>query len=151
MRACLIKVEVLYKTPRHRQWRRAGVVETKLFSSLSIFRYWMKALLYPAKQPLILYSKVGLYIVRGKVVPVFNKLSTTPWRRMGEWYIDSQFLDLGTSWRWVVSFTPLPLYSYGKSPRYLLVRKLGRSQGQSGWYGEEKILDPTEAWTLTPR
>jgi hypothetical protein len=31
-----------------------------------------------------------------------------------------RFLDLSTSWRWVVSFTPQPLYSRGKSPRYKL-------------------------------
>jgi hypothetical protein len=29
---------------------------------------------------------------------------------MGEWMYDRHFLDLGTSWRWVVSFTPRPLY-----------------------------------------
>jgi hypothetical protein len=30
--------------------------------------------------------------------------------------IDPHFLDLGTSWRWTVSFTPRPLYPRGKSP-----------------------------------
>jgi hypothetical protein len=30
---------------------------------------------------------------------------------MGEWRYSSTILDLGTSWRWVVSFTPWPLYS----------------------------------------
>jgi len=33
-------------------------------------------------------------------------------------------LDLDTRWRWVVSFTPRPFYSQGKSPRYPLVRRL---------------------------
>jgi hypothetical protein len=33
-----------------------------------------------------------------------------PWRWMGEWRFSSIFLDLCTTWRWVVSFTPLPLY-----------------------------------------
>jgi hypothetical protein len=28
--------------------------------------------------------------------------------------MDPNFLDLGTSWRWVVSFTPPPLYPWGK-------------------------------------
>jgi hypothetical protein len=39
-------------------------------------------------------------------------------RYPGSWSrcIDSHFLDLDTSWRWVVSFTPLPLYTRGKSP-----------------------------------
>jgi hypothetical protein len=34
---------------------------------------------------------------------------------MGSGCIDPHFLDLGTSWRWVVSFTPRPLYPRGKS------------------------------------
>jgi hypothetical protein len=29
---------------------------------------------------------------------------------MGSGCIDPHFLDLGTSWRWVVSFTPRPFY-----------------------------------------
>jgi hypothetical protein len=39
-----------------------------------------------------------------------------PWRRMGEWRCYSSVFDLGTRWRWVVSFTSRPLYSRGKSP-----------------------------------
>jgi hypothetical protein len=61
---------------------------------------------------------------------------------MGGW-----ILDLGPSWR-VVSFTPLPLYPRGKSPRYPLDRRLGGPQRQSGQSGEVKILAPT--WTQTP-
>jgi hypothetical protein len=30
--------------------------------------------------------------------------------------IDPQFLDLSTSWRWVVNFTPRPLYSRERAP-----------------------------------
>jgi hypothetical protein len=41
----------------------------------------------------------------------------------------------------VVIFTPLPLYSRGKSPRYPLDRRLGRLQSRSGQRGEEKILN----------
>jgi hypothetical protein len=37
--------------------------------------------------------------------------------------VDPHFLDIGTGWRWVVSFTPLPLYSLGQSPRYQLERR----------------------------
>jgi hypothetical protein len=36
------------------------------------------------------------------------------------------------SWRWVVSFTFLPFYHQGKSPRYAFDRKLGRPQSRSG-------------------
>jgi hypothetical protein len=35
---------------------------------------------------------------------------------MGEWMHRSIFLDLDTSWRWVVSFPPRLLYPRGKSP-----------------------------------
>jgi hypothetical protein len=34
-------------------------------------------------------------------------------------------LHLGTSWMWMVSFTPLPLYPRGKSPWHSLNRRLG--------------------------
>jgi hypothetical protein len=47
---------------------------------------------------------------------------------MGSGCIDPHFLDLGTSWRWVVNLTPRPLYSRGKSPRYPLDRRLGGPQ-----------------------
>jgi hypothetical protein len=39
--------------------------------------------------------------------------------------VDPRVLVLGTSWRWVVSFTPRPLYLQRKSPRYPLDRRLG--------------------------
>jgi hypothetical protein len=35
-----------------------------------------------------------------------KKLSLMPWTHMGEWRYSSTFLDLGTRWRWMVSFTP---------------------------------------------
>jgi hypothetical protein len=35
----------------------------------------------------------------------------------GSWYIDPHFLHVGTSWRWVVSFTPRPPYTKGSCPR----------------------------------
>jgi hypothetical protein len=42
----------------------------------------------------------------------------------------------------VVSFTPRPLYSQGKSPRYPLDRRLGGPQSRSGRGGEEKNSQP---------
>jgi hypothetical protein len=51
-------------------------------------------------------------------------LSTGPWRRMGSGCIHSHFLDFGTCWMWVVSFTLLPHYPHEKSPRYPLARRL---------------------------
>jgi hypothetical protein len=69
----------------------------------------------------------------------------------GNGCIDPHCLDLGTGWRWMVSFTPLPLYPRGKSPRYPLDRRLGWPQSQSGRRGEEKILGPSGTRTPTPR
>jgi hypothetical protein len=60
---------------------------------------------------------------------VLKKLSSTPWRRMGEWIHRSRFLDLGTSWRWLASFTPLSLY-----PPVSI--------------GEEVGWTPESAWTI---
>jgi len=48
----------------------------------------------------------------------------------------------GTRWRWVVSFTPRPLYHRGKSPWYPLHRRLGGPQSRSGRGGEEKNSQP---------
>jgi hypothetical protein len=42
------------------------------------------------------------------------------------------FFELGTRWRWVVNFTPRPLYPQGKSLQYLLARRLGGPQSRSG-------------------
>jgi hypothetical protein len=50
----------------------------------------------------------------------------------------------------VVSFTPLPLYPWGKSSWYPLDRRLGGPQSRSGRPGEVKILDHTGTRTLTP-
>jgi hypothetical protein len=67
---------------------------------------------------------------------------------MKEWVYscrDPRFLDLGTSWKWAVSFTLRSLY-----PRYPLDRRLDGSQSQSGRYGEEKMFHLTETRTATP-
>jgi hypothetical protein len=53
----------------------------------------------------------------------------------GEWRYSSTFLDFGTSWRWVVSFTPLPLYPPGNDP---LDRRIG------DWVGPRFGLDAVE-------
>jgi hypothetical protein len=54
---------------------------------------------------------------------------------------DPRFLDLGTSWRWVVSFM-LP---------YSLHIRLGGPHSRSGRRAERKILHPTRNRTPTPR
>jgi hypothetical protein len=70
---------------------------------------------------------------------------------MGEWMYRYFFLDLGTSWRWAVSFIPRPLYPRGKSLRHPLGRRLGGPRIPSGRRGKEKVLDTTGTQTPTPR
>jgi hypothetical protein len=46
--------------------------------------------------------------LKGNSDPVtIKKIHENIW---GEWRYSSTFLDLGTRWRWVVGFTPLPPY-----------------------------------------
>jgi hypothetical protein len=65
-------------------------------------------------------------------------------------------LDLGTRWRWVVSFTSRPLYPQGKSPWHPLDRRLGGVHSCSGRGGEEKNsqpppgIDPLETRSSSP-
>jgi hypothetical protein len=56
--------------------------------------------------------------------------------------IDPSILDLGTSWRLVVSFTSWLLYPRENSPRYALDRRLGVPQSRSGRRVEERHLAP---------
>jgi len=59
---------------------------------------------------------------------------------MGAWRYS--IINLGTRWRWVVSFTKRSLYARGKSQRYPLDRRLHGLQSQSGRGGERKIHPP---------
>jgi hypothetical protein len=63
---------------------------------------------------------------------------TRPWRHMVEWRYSSTILDLGTKWGYVVSFSPRPLYRGGKALWYVLSRRLGEPQSQSGRCGQKK-------------
>jgi hypothetical protein len=51
---------------------------------------------------------------RGKIVSVLKQLSTAPLRRMR--VSDPDVFHLDTSWRWVVSFMPLPHYRRVNEP-----------------------------------
>jgi hypothetical protein len=68
----------------------------------------------------------------------------------GSGCIGPHFLYLGTSWRWVVSFTPRSLYPRGKSLRYPLDRRLGGLKSRSGRLGEEKIIVTLPGLELRP-
>jgi hypothetical protein len=68
---------------------------------------------------------------------------------VGEWRYSSTILDVGLSWRRVVSFTTQPLYPRGKSARYPLGRSVGGPQNRSRRCGKEKIL-PLSGLELRP-
>jgi hypothetical protein len=69
---------------------------------------------------------------------------------MGSGCIDPRFIDLGTSWKGSVSFTPLLLYLRGNSLRYPLDMRLDGPQNRYGRHGEVKILDPIGNRTPNP-
>jgi hypothetical protein len=56
--------------------------------------------------------------------------------------IAPRILDLGTKWRWVVSFMLLPFYPQRESPWYPLDRRLGGPHIRSGRGGEDKNSQP---------
>jgi hypothetical protein len=56
--------------------------------------------------------------------------------------IAPRILDLGSRWRWVVSFTARPLYFQAKSPWYALDRRLDGPESRSGRGGEGKKSQP---------
>jgi hypothetical protein len=89
---------------------------------------------FTGKKPGSLF-KLGFPCIK-KNPTVLNSLSTTPWRRMGEWRYSCTILDLGTRSRWVDSFMPLPLYPREKTPRTYCA---------GGWVG------PRAVWTLRIR
>jgi hypothetical protein len=59
-------------------------------------------------------------------------------------------LNLGTRGRWVVSYTPRPVYPRGKSLRYALDRGLSGLQSRSGRGGEEKTCHHCPWQELNP-
>jgi len=74
--------------------------------------------------------------------------SVLNWSRRHEDWCDSggiaaRRLILGSRWRWVVRFTPRPLYH-----RYPFNKMLGRSQSQYGHGEEKKFSAPAESRTV---
>jgi hypothetical protein len=73
-------------------------------------------------------------------------LTSQALRHEGIWgsrCIDPSILDLGTSWKWVDSFTPRPLFLRRKSPQYLLDRKIG---GPQNWSGRAYLIWVIRRW-----
>jgi hypothetical protein len=71
---------------------------------------------------------------------VLIQLSTPSGRRVAEWRYRSTFSWTCTSSRWVLSFTPLPLYPWAKSPLYPFDKSLGGPHSRSGGNGDCKFL-----------
>jgi hypothetical protein len=72
-----------------------------------------------------------------------NRMSDTNvnvklWKHEGEWSCSFSILYLGTRWRWLVSFTPRPLYTWGNLLRYPLNMRLCGPQSRSGHRGGAK-------------
>jgi hypothetical protein len=61
--------------------------------------------------------------------------------------IAPRILDLGTRWRWVVSFTPRPLYPQ-EEPLILIGRRPGGPQSRPRLGGEEKNSHPLPGFEL---
>jgi hypothetical protein len=69
----------------------------------------------------------------------YHRAMKTYWRSRG---IAPHILDLGTSWIWVVSFTPRQLYIQEKDPQYPLNMRVVGHQSWSGHGVEEKNFQP---------
>jgi hypothetical protein len=132
----------------------AGVpakIRTKRFPNISLQRY-LSTSLYGGTDVVLQAPKMVCVITPCKVKV---SLCLTNWALRHEDVWGSgcrgpRFLDLGTSWRWVVSFISRPLYPLRNRPRDPLDRRLGGPLNRSGRRGEEKILAPTRNRTATP-
>jgi hypothetical protein len=82
---------------------------------------------------------------KGKKVKLSLCFLTKHHAMKAHWGVDVQlhsFFDLGTRWRWVVSFTPRLLYSQRKSSQYPLDGRLDGPKSCSGCGGGEKNSHP---------
>jgi hypothetical protein len=93
------------------------------------------------------YTCISKYKVKFSLCLANYHTMKTYWGSEG---IAPSILNLNTRWRWVVSFTPRPLYLRGKSTRYPLVRRLGGSQSRSGRGGEEEKSNNCPCRELNP-
>jgi hypothetical protein len=70
-------------------------------------------------------------------------LNTKRSRCRRTWGIVPWILNLGSTWRWLVSFITRSLYHRGKDPWYLLYRSWRATESVSTWLrGEETLLTP---------
>jgi hypothetical protein len=111
------------------------------FSTQNMWRIKISALYLP--QVLTFGHKFWIYFISTNMPwTCFPVKGETSWHE-DTWEsgdIDPLILNLGTRYRWVVSFIPRPLYLKGNFPSYPVFRRLGRSQSRSGNFGEEDKL-----------
>jgi hypothetical protein len=86
---------------------------------------------------LVFYCHVYFGIIRcGLKIKIKLSLCLTQHHAMNTYWdsgsIAPRILDLGTRWKWVVSFTPRPLYTQGNSPGTHWI---------GGWVGPRAVLD----------
>jgi hypothetical protein len=113
------------------------------FRSVYIFMKWYVKLSLSPLMSNVLNSSIPDE-VKGKEVKLSLCLTKHHTMKMywGSGGIAPRILDLGTRWRWVVSFTARPLYFRGKSPWYPLNWTLGGPQSRFGRGGGEKNSQP---------
>jgi hypothetical protein len=92
----------------------------------------------------LLWKQIKNCFTSGLVIFLYRRLiyQATPWRHMREWRDSSTIFDLGTRWRWVVNFTPRPLYHREKRSLCPSDRRLDGSLSRSGRRGKEKNFLP---------
>jgi hypothetical protein len=91
--------------------------------------------------PYPLYRTTYMLICKVKLSLRFN-LAPRHEGVLGNEHIAPRILNIGTGWRWVVSFTSQSLYPQGNSPWYPLYKSLGGAQSRSWRGGEEKNSQP---------
>jgi hypothetical protein len=71
---------------------------------------------------------------------------------MKEWRYSPSLLDLVTRWRWVVSFTPLPLYLLGNEPPVPIGWEAGWAPEPvyTLWKREKSCTAGNQTWAVQP-
>jgi hypothetical protein len=103
------------------------LLNTPSYASFSLHLFPEKLLLGSDEVFVFLY-KVAPYLTKYHIMKTY----------CGSRCIAPRILNLGTGGKWVVRFTPWPLYPRGKIPLYVLDRRLGEPQDRYGHGGEEK-------------
>jgi hypothetical protein len=97
-------------------------------------------------------AKLSLCLTKYHTIKTYPLLNYASHHKdvLGSGGMAPRILNLSTKWRWVVSFTPRPLYCRGKSPRHPLDRRLDGPQSLIWtWRWEENTPARSLVTTLT--